>query len=577
MFDILKIHEEVFDLLQTYHEEDPKFLYTFRRSNRGDKLAQGYWFYGNEEYLAVSFWSGIDWKNRTPNIIFVILNTGKTYLEINVSDSPRKRAFVNEFLISSLFLEADQHRYRRIYSQEGEAYLESLKKFIKSDHLYEPISDKEKIDYIITQHSTDFFKNKEEGIGLITAEDFKEYKGKVEVFRGIHRNENQLYEHDDKPSKLSYARIQNYGPIVDIVIDRIPFNTQWIFLTGENGTGKTSILRSMATAICFRKVTADEMVPGKKFQVDMELYNQYERPTPIFHRVDNKISGTRYLLVRGFAAYGQSRLRTIHSGLKAKKLKNAEPGISNISSLFNEDSFLYDIQREIENWKGDKSTVHLFEKRRQYIIELLTEVIPNLNNIIFDDVIGGIPVTSYLESDNNGNELRKVTFDRLSSGLKSLVAMIGDIVVRLYRQQPHEHDPSKFTGIIIIDEIDVHLHPRLQKILVEQLTEAFPAIQFIVTTHSPIPLLGAPLNSIFLNVHRDQERGVVIERLNINITNLLPNSLLSSPIFDFKKLTSINHKKGQEKIRTEDYFDQIIQNDELKLKIKDIAKKLDQE
>ncbi len=92
-FDILKIQEEVLVLLDEYSKRDPIFRFSMRRSNRADKLAQGYWFHGNEDYLAVSFWSGMDWKNRTPNIIFVILNTGKTYLEVNMSDSKLKKEF----------------------------------------------------------------------------------------------------------------------------------------------------------------------------------------------------------------------------------------------------------------------------------------------------------------------------------------------------------------------------------------------------------------------------------------------------------------------------------------------------
>ena len=73
MLNVQDIHNKVYELLVTHWQNDPSFHFTFRKSNRDGKLDKGYWFYGNEGYLAVSFWTGMDWKNKTPNIIFVIL------------------------------------------------------------------------------------------------------------------------------------------------------------------------------------------------------------------------------------------------------------------------------------------------------------------------------------------------------------------------------------------------------------------------------------------------------------------------------------------------------------------------
>ena len=87
MLDLIDINEKVFDYLEEERKSNPKLTYTLRKSNYSDRLAEGYWFYGTENYLSVSFWSGMDWKNRTPNISFIILQNGETFLEINVSDS----------------------------------------------------------------------------------------------------------------------------------------------------------------------------------------------------------------------------------------------------------------------------------------------------------------------------------------------------------------------------------------------------------------------------------------------------------------------------------------------------------
>jgi predicted ATP-binding protein involved in virulence len=78
----------------------------------------------------------------------------------------------------------------------------------------------------------------------------------------------------------------------------------------------------------------------------------------------------------------------------------------------------------------------------------------------------------------------------------------------------------------------------LQRELPEALSRVFPKIQFIATTHSPIPLLGAPKESVILTVSRNIDAGITIERLDdqINFANLLPNTILSSPIFGFEDI-----------------------------------------
>ena len=133
MLDAVAIHNEVYNLLLKYSKTDPTFRFTLRKSNRDNRLDKGYWFYGNEGYLAVSFWTGFDWKNKTPNIIFVILfEDADTYIEINTSDSDRKREFVNEYLVNSLGLESFGQKYRKYYSGN---YLESLEYFLLTDKI----------------------------------------------------------------------------------------------------------------------------------------------------------------------------------------------------------------------------------------------------------------------------------------------------------------------------------------------------------------------------------------------------------------------------------------------------------
>lgn len=74
---------------------------------------------------------------------------------------------------------------------------------------------------------------------------------------------------------------------------------------------------------------------------------------------------------------------------------------------------------------------------------------------------------------------------QLSQGEKSLLALVADIARRLVLLNPSLDTPLKGNGIVLIDEIDLHLHPTWQQSVITNLLETFPNIQFIVTTHSP--------------------------------------------------------------------------------------------
>ena len=76
--------------------------------------------------------------------------------------------------------------------------------------------------------------------------------------------------------------------------------------------------------------------------------------------------------------------------------------------------------------------------------------------------------------------------NQLSQGEKSLLALIGDIARRLALTHPALNNPLEGDGIVLIDEVDLHLHPKWQRSLIDKLAAAFPNCQFILTTHSPL-------------------------------------------------------------------------------------------
>ena len=86
----------------------------------------------------------------------------------------------------------------------------------------------------------------------------------------------------------------------------------------------------------------------------------------------------------------------------------------------------------------------------------------------------------------------------LSDGIRVIIGLVGDIAHRCVRLNPHfGADAAKLTpGVIMIDEVDMHLHPEWQQLILGALTDAFPLIQFIITTHSPQVLTTVKRESI---------------------------------------------------------------------------------
>ncbi|KWR73194.1 ATP-binding protein [Arthrobacter sp. W1] len=75
----------------------------------------------------------------------------------------------------------------------------------------------------------------------------------------------------------------------------------------------------------------------------------------------------------------------------------------------------------------------------------------------------------------------------LSDGVRAIISLVGDLALRCVRLNPHlgVDAPNRTKGIVLIDEVDLHLHPSWQQRVVRTLRNAFPEVQFILTTHSP--------------------------------------------------------------------------------------------
>jgi predicted ATP-binding protein involved in virulence len=95
-------------------------------------------------------------------------------------------------------------------------------------------------------------------------------------------------------------------------------------------------------------------------------------------------------------------------------------------------------------------------------------------------------------------EGRSLTVNQLSDGEKCLMALVGDLARRFAIANPSRENPLEGEGVVLIDEIDLHLHPKWQRMMVPKLLEVFPNSQFLISTHSPHVITHVKPENLFL-------------------------------------------------------------------------------
>lgn len=322
------------------------------------------------------------------------------------------------------------------------------------------------------------------------------------------------------PVAIEQLRVASFRGMDNAHIPLIPSNTPWIFVTGENGFGKTSLLRTIAIGLNGAR-DGDTVLAETTSKISLQLRFQGRSYLNHLHEHD-------FFRQTKFAAYGASRLQI--QGRESQGSLHRKS--SSTYSLFNDDGRLLNI----EPWllESHHRSAHEYEQIKQHLLTVL----PYLADIrVEDDPIERKRFIRYVERDpETGESFEPVQFRHLASGNKSTLAMVGDMWMRLSRRHRGELDPHRLSGIVLIDELDNHMHPKWQQQLPGLLSSVFPRVQFIASTHSLIPCLGAPRDSVFLKVSRTQEAGTRVERLDIDIGNLLTNSILTSPLFGLEKI-----------------------------------------
>ncbi|MFH6984917.1 AAA family ATPase [Marinoscillum luteum] len=389
-------------------------------------------------------------------------------------------------------------------------------------------------------------------IEFIWPGDFKNNLKRINAYRDRIRKGFVINE----GPRVSRVRIRGVGDIREEISIKIPKRSNWVFLTGENGCGKTTILKAITAAFYKEELFVPNIIKSGKVDIELSKKSDELRSIP-------------------FAAYGPTRLvSTISEHIDAVEEKSTP-----WYSIYNSDGFLKGLNELHYIYSDNLDMLHntvdylqdLFSYSEKSTNETIEEgskgeLIPQLEYVDFSDFITDKKVRFFEKDNSNVGYGQPRSFEELASGVKSLVALISDLIIRILDNNRQETDFTNFRGLVLIDEIDIHFHPSMQKQIVEILSQWFPKVQFIVTTHSPITLLGAPKHSVFYRVTRSANYGVSVQNLDMDITDLLPNTLLSSPIFGFNDIINDQHDRNQ-KLHTENDYDEVVFNKILEKKI----------
>ena len=159
-------------------------------------------------------------------------------------------------------------------------------------------------------------------------------------------------------------------------------------------------------------------------------------------------------------------------------------------TLFEEGAALYDVEswlKELDRKAKESEKDSTKQKSLQDATKLICELLPQVSEIKIKDQV---------EFTWHGNP---TSLNQLSDGYRSMFALVIDLLRWLELSRPDTKIPLNHTkGVVLIDEIDAHLHPKWQRQVGFWLTEFFPNIQFIVASHSPFVAMAAGKGALTL-------------------------------------------------------------------------------
>ena len=307
-----------------------------------------------------------------------------------------------------------------------------------------------------------------------------------------------------------YVKSINIENIAGITKLDLNFNTQMNIVCGENGIGKTTIIECVAHTFSVSNTNILKRSVLSKYGKFESIININNQDTNIIISIHDFIplSNTN---ING--AYQKSKYLM---SLKVGRTFNYENLQAVSKDVDKQEHIVYEEAKhgvkihEIKNW---------FVNRFLYSAHagsLTNEQLENLElaKSCFSIIDGNFSFNRVMASDNEimiNTPNGEIYYEYLSSGFKSIISILFGIIKDIeFRFKEPTIKAKDFDGIILIDELELHLHPIWQAKISNILKEVFPKVQFIVTTHSPHIIQNANPDEI-IALKRD-ENGVVIKK-----------------------------------------------------------------
>ena len=406
--------------------------------------------------------------------------------------------------------------------------------------------------------------------------------------------------------------LENFRGFEDTVIE---FDPKLTVIAGINGAGKTSLLE--AIAIGLHRVAAriqNEKAIGRgiqekdirigfsrsKLEFEMTLnqsliiswetsrYRPFTKRSLFDKEPEDKNDSKRFIGINDFVGnvheslenlkgvfpipvfslYGANRatldiplrIRKKHDFYVTEANESAlETGATSFRTFFEWFRRREDLENEvrIERLNEGRS-----DKYRDNQLEAVRDVVEDF--LSFNDLrVKRSPLRMVLKKKESNYEF---TVNQLSDGEKGILALFGDLARRLAIANPQEESPLKSKAIVLIDEIDLHLHPRWQREVIQKLPKLFPNCQFILTTHSPQVLGEAEASQIRLL--RTGQQGIEVQQPNFS--KGLTSNLVLEEIMD----TNSRNRETMDLISEIEKLISIDRYDSARVKLKILAEKL---
>ena len=349
--------------------------------------------------------------------------------------------------------------------------------------------------------------------------------------------------------KLKKIVLEDIGPFEKLELD---FQENWKILLGDNGVGKTTILKALAVAFVgdtALHLAAPLLRVGKS--IGRIRIVTFENPNGYLVEIQKVGSGVDIvsysgnaielegLLVLGFPPLRATTWLKIKGPIfdnnwKGPNMKDVEPLISGIPDIRMDDLKQWVVNEEVSSCA--EGTSQIDRNRKKELLKKFFDIV----NILIDQSIKEFEVTSDFQVQVETNDGR-IPIESLSQGMTSLLSWVGILLQRLYEVHDEIEDPTQEYALVLMDEIDAHLHPKWQQTLITKLKNIFPNVQFIASTHSPLVVAGMPVSQI-VRFERNKEGQVEIAHVDEDMSIGRTDQVLTGDLFGLKTTMSLDEE-----------------------------------